>query len=204
MFLEKLDSELTQTLAKNGYETPTEMQVEGMARIIAGGDSIFIGPKGCGKTSLIAMTLIDRLKEAWEDAPRALVFVSNKEAALALQEQCKLLSRHTDLRFLCAFEGKFWKDQLEAIYIGADVVIGTIGRMQEIYFKNGLNMSQVKQIFIDNGEIITHISQVQYERMFMSTPKKCQKLLFTTKFTDRLDKMTEQYMPYATFVEVEE
>lgn len=204
MFLEKLDTNLTETLAINGIESPTSLQTAGMAKIIAGGDVVFIGPKGSGKTTLLAITLIHKLKEAFEDAPRAVVFVPNKDAALAFQEQCKLLAKHTDLRFLCAFEGKPWQDQLDAIYIGADVVIGTVSRLQEIYFKNGLNLNKVKVFAIDNGEIITHISQVRYERMFMSAPKKCQHLLFTTQFTDRLDKMTEVYMPHAHMLEIKE
>ncbi|MES2630224.1 MAG: DEAD/DEAH box helicase, partial [Bacteroidota bacterium] len=186
MFLEKLDPNLDVILADHGFEQPTPIQVEGMAKIVAGGDAILIGPKASGKTSLIAITLINKLKEAVEDAPRAIVFVQNKDAALALQEQCKLLGKHTDLRFLCAFEGKYWKDQLEAIYIGADVVIGTVGRLQEIYFKNGLNLNLVKMFIVDNGEAVTHISLVQLERMFMSAPKKCQKLVLGTALTDRI------------------
>ncbi len=204
MFLDKFDNELAEHIATLGFQEPTEVQSVASAKLIAGGDAVFVAPKGSGKTTFIALSLINQLKEEFEDAPRAIVFVPNKDAALALQAECKRLAGRTSLRFLCAFEGKPWKDQLEAIYIGADVVIGTVSRLQQIYFQNGLNVNKVTHVMIDNGETITHISQVVYERMFMSFPKKCKKFIFTTKYTDRLDKMTEQYMPAAQLFEIEE
>ncbi len=204
MFLPKLSPEFTATLSKHGYIEPKTLQKEGVAKLIAGGDLVAIGPKGSGKTSLIAMALIHKLEAAFEDAPRAVVFVKNKEAALALQEQCMLLSKHTDLRFLCAFEGKFWKDQLEAIYIGCDVVIGTVSRLQEIYFKNGLNVSQLKLVAVDDAHTINHVTQVQLERMFLSTPKKCQRIICADKEHDRIERMGEEHYPHALYIEAED
>lgn len=110
MFKEKLNKKLANALALNGIETPKELQLKSIAKINGGFDVIGIGPLNSGKTTTIVISAIQKLQYAIETAPRALIVVSDKEQAMAMQEQFKLLTEGTDLRTLCVYEeGKIEK-----------------------------------------------------------------------------------------------
>ena len=78
MFKEKLNKKLASALLENGFEEPKEMQLKCIPKINGGSDVIGTGPKGCGKSSAIIIGAIQKLGRAFEDAPRALIIVSDE------------------------------------------------------------------------------------------------------------------------------
>ncbi len=201
MFLEKLSPALAVALTENKFDSPTPLQIAAFGKITGGNDLIAVSPPKSGKTALVVITLIQKLKEPFEDAPRALVIVPNKEKALEMRDLFKLLAGR-DLRMVCAFEGGPLDVQRDDIYGGVDVVVATPKRIQDIYFQNGINLNKIKWFIIDDGETINHNTQVYVDRMFQSIPKKCQRLIFASKLTDRIDILSTEHMPAAQLVEI--
>ena len=202
MFANNLDSSLQENLIANGLNEPTPIQQLAFKKLVAGGDHVVIGPKGSGKTHLNIVFLLHKLKTPFEDAPRALVLVPDKAAALELRERFLLLSGRSGLRFICAYDGGPLDIQRDDIYGGADVVIATPKRIQEIYFQNGVNLNKLKHFIVDQGENITGNTQVNVDRMFQSIPAKCQRIMLCSKFTERLDMLAADHMPGAQFSEI--
>ena len=83
MSFKKLIEPLKIILKKNGFEHPLPLHKLILSKIKGGASMFCIAPKGAGKTTSIILSVIQKLKgEAFEDAPRALIFVKDKEAAL--------------------------------------------------------------------------------------------------------------------------
>lgn len=204
MFKEKLNKKLATALLENGFEEPKPMQLKCIPKINGGSDLIGIGPKGCGKSSTIIITAIQKLGSAFEDAPRALIIVSDEVQALEMKEQFKLFSHNTDLRAEVAFEGGKIDAQTEAIYFGTDIVIGTAKRVLEIYFRKNFNLNKIKLFVIDDAEmVIKNGLQGQIDRLALSLPK-CQHLVFTNELNAKIERLIEKFIVAPIIVEVEE
>lgn len=204
VFKEKLYKQLAASLHENGFEEPKTIQQKTIARINGGTDLIAIGPDGIGKSTTIVITVIQRLREAFEDAPRAVILAGDVEKADALQEQFKTIAKHTNLRIRVAHEGGKIDKQGEEIYMGSDVVIGTPRRLFDLYLKQNLNLNKLKLFIIDDAELmIKHAYQSQIERLLQSLPK-CQRLAFTNDFNPKVEALVSRIMINPTIVEVEE
>ena len=158
MFKEKLNKKLALVLALNGIETPKELQLKSLAKINGGFDVIGIGPLNSGKTTTIIISAIQKLQCAVETAPRALIVVSDKQKAIAMQDQFKLLTEETDLRCVCVFEEGKIEKQAEEVQKGTDILIGTPKRLMEHYFLWNLNLNKIKLFVIDDAETMPKIS----------------------------------------------
>ena len=203
MFKEKLNKKLASALLENGFEEPKEMQLKCIPKINGGSDVIGTGPKGCGKSSTIIIGAIQKLGRAFEDAPRALIIVSDEVKALEMKEQFKLFAQGTDLRVELAFEGGKIDAQTEAIYFGTDIVIGTAKRVLEIYFRKNFNLNKIKLFVIDDAEMIIKNSlQGQIDRLALSLPK-CQHLVFANELSPKIEKLIEKFIIAPIVVEAE-
>lgn len=203
LFNDKLYKPLSLALAEHGFTAPTPLQEQCLSKINAGQDVIGIGPERAGKSTLIAISTIQKLKEAFEDAPRAFILAANAEKVLTLKTQFELLSPQTNLRVRCAYDGGKITPQGEDIYMGADVVIGTPKQSFELYLKQYLNLNQLKLFVIDDAELmIKYAYQSQIDRLIMSLPK-CQHLVFTTDYTPKIERLVEKCMVAPLLMEVQ-
>lgn len=203
MFIEKLYKPLAQAFLATGYTQPTAFQEACIPKINAGNDIFGVAAEGSGKTTCIVLATINKLKQAFEDAPRALIIVSTKDEVLAIAEQFSVLAEYTDLRWAIAHERGDIDLQKEEIYVGTDIVIGTPKRLQEIYFKNSLNLNKIKLFIIDDAEkMVAQGMQGPIDRMGESITK-CQHLVFTNNLNERVERLTEKFMEKAIVVEIE-
>lgn len=202
MFKEKLDKALAAELLEIGFEQPKEIQLKCISKINSGADIIAIAPALSGKTSTIVIATIQKLKAAFEDAPRALILVGNMEKALAMKEQFRILTRETDLRVQCAFEEGKIDEQNENIYAGTDIVIGTPKRLLEIYFSKNMNLNKIKLFVIDDAELMIKFGfQGPIDRLGLSLPK-CQHLVFTDSLTDKIKKLISKFIIAPQIIEI--
>ncbi|MDP1803365.1 MAG: DEAD/DEAH box helicase [Bacteroidota bacterium] len=204
MFKEKLHKKLSQALLLNGFEEPKALQLKCLPKINGGFDVIGIGPVNSGKSTLSVITAIQKLQYAFEDPPRALILVANKEKALAMLEQFNLLTKETDLRALAIFEEGKIDEQTVDIYAGVDLVIGTANRIMDIYFKRTLNLNKIKLFIIDDAQsMIDNRWQGQIDRLALSLPK-CQHLVFTTGLNEKIEKLISKFIVSPQIIEVKE
>ncbi len=203
MPIEKLHKPLAQAFMEAGYSEPKELLSKAVSKINAGSDIYGIGPKNSGKSTVAVVAAIQKLKEAFEDAPRALIIVADKDNALLMKEQFNLLAKKTDLRVVAVFDDAPIHKQFDDIYVGVDVVIGTAKRVMEIYFKQGLNINKLKLFVIDDAELIIKQGlQGQIDRLAQSLPK-CQHLIFAEELTPKIERLTEKFIKAPVLIEVE-
>ena len=209
IFKEKLNKNLYNTLLEIGFEEPKQIQEKLIARINGGADVIGVGPDGVGKTTTIAICIINKLKQAFEDAPRALIIMPTVGKVDEAEEQYKRLSANTDLRICIAHEaGRINKqagfdEQGEKIYAGCDIIIATPKRAFDLYLKQHININKLNFYVIDDVEgMLKNDFQGQIDRVVNSLPK-CQHLVFTNNYNEKVEKLTARFLINPTIIEVE-
>jgi ATP-dependent RNA helicase RhlE len=192
--IKKMSKHLANALTENNILEPTVLQQKIISKINSGADLIIESEDNSGKTTALVLTTIHKLKEPFEDAARALIIVPSIDHAIEMENQFKLLSVGTKLRIHTAHEGGKIDKQNEDIYIGADVVIGTPKRIMEIYFRKNINITKVKLFAIDDTELVVkNLHQGYIHRLADSLPK-CQHLIFTNAYSERIEAMIEKFM----------
>jgi ATP-dependent RNA helicase RhlE len=199
--IKKMSKHLANALTENNILEPTVLQQKIISKINSGADLIIESEDHSGKTTALVLTTIHKLKEPFEDAARALIIVPSIDHAIEMENQFKLLSVGTKLRIHTAHEGGKIDKQNEEIYIGADVVIGTPKRIMEIYFRKNINITKVKLFAIDDTELVVkNLHQGYIHRLADSLPK-CQHLIFTNAYSERIEAMIEKFMVAPQFIE---
>ncbi|GAL85033.1 ATP-dependent RNA helicase [Sporocytophaga myxococcoides] len=199
----KLNKQLITAMQDAGFSKVREFQARSISRILGGQDLLGIGPEGCGKTTSLVLTTLMRLKYAQEEAPRALVLVPDKESGLALLENFQLLGKNTDLRYMGIFPGAGMEGQKEELDKGVDIVVGTPDRIQAMYYKSKINLSQLKVFIVDDAE--RHIKQ-GFQTIILQIAEsllKCQHLIFSEVYHEKLERLVEPILKHYNTVEVD-
>lgn len=187
-----------------GFSEPREIQEKTLARINGGQDIVGVGPEGIGKTTTYILSVIARLKFAFEEAPRALVLVPDKEKIAEVIEKFQLLGKNTGLRYLAAIPGVGIEPQMDALADGVDVVVGTPDRIRQLYLKLGLNVNKIAFFILDDAHLlIKNGYQLPIIELSRSMPK-CQHLVFSEVRHEKLEKLILPFLNFPVFTEVVE
>ena len=194
MFIKKIEPALQEELESNNIEIAHDYQKKWISRIKSGGDLIAVAPAESGKTTSYMVLLIQQLKRAVEDVPRAMIVCATKDEVIATQEKLENLSLHTDLRIHIGFEGADIQKQKDKIYFGTDIVVGTPRRITELMSLEGINFANLKLLIIDDGQdSMKHTSLSQINRIAESLVP-IQKVIFTTQNTVNIKRFAGKFM----------
>ncbi len=195
MSFKKLIEPLQEILKQKEFTQMLPLQKLILSKIKGGSNLFIIAPQGSGKTTSLIISVINKLNgEAFEDAPRALIFVKDKQAALDLDAEFKEYTKGTDLRIYCAYEEHNIELQREELYLGADIVIATPKRLNRIFYLNGINLNKLQLCIIEDAEFLfrnNHLAEVT------RTPEsitKCQYIVFSTKYDIRFERWQDSFM----------
>ena len=200
----KLNKGLARTITEAGYLSPKEIQQKTLSRIIGGQDVIAVAPEGAGKTSTYIITVLNRIRQGFDDAPRVLVLVPDKEKVFSVVEQFDALNKNKSVKIVGLYVAPGIEAQMDALADGADIVVATPDRARAIYLKLGLNLNKIDLLVVDDAEqIVKQGLQLPVTELANSITKS-QHLVFTEVLHDKLHKMIAPFMKLPAIVEIEE
>jgi superfamily II DNA/RNA helicase len=203
MSFKKFIEPLKINLKNKGIESPLELQKLILSKIKGGVSMFCIAPKGSGKTTSIILSVIQKLNgQALGNAPRALIFVKDKEAALHLEEEFKTYLKGTDLRIYAAYEEYNIELQREDLFLGTDIVIATPKRLNKIFYLNGINLNELQMFIVEDAEFLFRNNFFAEVARTPESLEKCQYLIFSTKFDQRFERWQETFMHHAQIIEI--
>lgn len=205
MKLNKFIPGLTAAILAAGYDQ-TSMEVEDaiIPKMMSGTDLIVNAPKGSGKSTALVISIIQQLKCAVEEAPRAIIVVPSKEKAYELEAQFKQLGKNTDLRTFVVFDKGKLQYQKDMIYEGLDILIGTPMRIAELLSATGIPTIKLKFLVFDDAEqVFTTRNQAIVYRLAYTLPK-VQKVLLANDWNERFDELLERALTNPLVLEFSE
>ncbi|TAJ09284.1 DEAD/DEAH box helicase [Marinilabiliaceae bacterium JC017] len=204
MKLKKLTPELASGIINAGFDKePREIQSASIPKIKSGGDLFIIASEGSGKSTALVIGVIQQLKAAFEEAPRAIILTTTKEKAFELEEQFTLLGKHTNLRTFTAFDQGILQYQKDMIYEGLDILICTPKRLTELVNINGVPMTKVSMLVVDEADTLMINRNHAIIYRIADGLKKTQFLISANKWYDKFDKLTERIMKNPMIIETE-
>jgi ATP-dependent RNA helicase RhlE len=204
MFLKKINPNLSLALEEAGLTEPNELQKETFSAIKSGADYVIAAPAKSGKTATIVINVIQRLEKEFEESPRALIMVQDKSKVLEVMELFKQFGNYTDLRVYGVYEQGDIDFDKNQISLGIDVIVGTPGRLNDMFTSAGFDVNQLKMFIVDDAnEILKLRHDTRIMRMNYAITKT-QRLFFTEEVTDRVEALADKVMIEPLFFEFDD
>lgn len=186
------------------YLTAKEIQLKSLSRIVGGHSMIGIAPEGAGKTTTYVLGVLMRLKYSEDEAPKVLILAPNEERIAEIVDRFLTISRNKNLHIMGLKASGSMEEEIEDLVRGVDIVVATPNRARAVYLKLGLNLNRIQTFIIDDAEEIVKQGMQTRVRELAQSCGKVQYLVFSTVEHEKLHLMIDDFMPFATLVEVEE
>jgi superfamily II DNA/RNA helicase len=205
--------EIVRALAEKGIEHPFAIQELTLPMALAGDDLIGQARTGMGKTLAFGVPMLDRITADVErpltGAPRALIVVPTRELCLQvhgdLSEAAKYL-RVGDraLSVVPIYGGRPYEPQIEALQAGADVVVGTPGRLLDLAQQGHLQLGGLSVLVLDEADEMLDLGFLpDIERILRQTPDDRQAMLFSATMPDPIITLARTFMNQPTHIRAE-
>ena len=203
-YTELLSPEMQQTLADAGYETPTPIQAQSLETLLDGRDLIGIAQTGTGKTAAFAVPIIEKITPE-NRKPQALILCPTRELALQTTAVFKKLSQHKKMRTVSIYGGQSPHVQIQALRGGAQVVVGTPGRVNDLIGQNALKLSNIRYVVLDEADEMLDFGFLPDIKWILSTiPDERQMMLFSATMSKEISGIAQSYLTKPQTVEVGE
>src|SRR6478735_3444697 len=192
-----------QAVADVGYETPSAIQAATIPPMMAGSDVVGLAQTGTGKTAAFAIPILSKIDPA-KKATQALVLAPTRELALQVAEAFSRYGAHLpQINVLPIYGGSSYGPQLAGLRRGAQVVVGTPGRVIDHLERGTLDLSRLDYLVLDEADEMLQMGFAEdVERILSGTPEYKQVALFSATMPPAIRKITKKYLHDAVEVAV--
>ncbi len=190
-----LSRPLLQALDDAGYESPTPIQAEMIPHVLAGRDVVGQAQTGTGKTAAFALPLLTNLNLRLKQ-PQVLVLAPTRELALQVAEAFQTYGAHMKgLKTVAIFGGQDYAAQLTQLKGGAQVVVGTPGRVMDHIRRQSLKMENIGSLVLDEADEMLNMGFIDdVEWVLTQLPEKRQISLFSATMPASIRGMAKKYL----------
>ncbi|MCV7175747.1 DEAD/DEAH box helicase [Mycolicibacterium sphagni] len=191
-----------QAVADVGYETPSAIQAATIPALLAGSDVVGLAQTGTGKTAAFAIPILSKI-DPTSRVTQALVLAPTRELALQVAEAFSRYGAHRNINVLPIYGGSSYVPQLAGLKRGAQVVVGTPGRVIDHLEKGSLDLSHLDYLVLDEADEMLQMGFAEdVERILADTPEYKQVALFSATMPPAIRKITSKYLHDAVEVAV--
>ncbi|MBV7414894.1 DEAD/DEAH box helicase [Aeromonas sp. sif2433] len=178
-----------------GYERPSPIQAAAIPHLMAGHDLLGQAQTGTGKTAAFALPLLSRL-EAGNRNTQVLVLAPTRELALQVAEACQRYAKHMpDFHVLPIYGGSSYETQTRALRRGAQVVVGTPGRVMDLIRRKNLDLSGLKALVLDEADEMLRMGFIDDVDWIMEQcPATRQVALFSATMPDQIRRVAQKHL----------
>jgi ATP-dependent RNA helicase DeaD len=174
-----LSAETLASLDAKGYQAPTDVQQETIPRALAGHDLVVQSRTGTGKTAAFGIPIVEKVDPARE-VVQAVALAPTRELALQVAQELTELGRGKGLKLEVIYGGDSMDRQLEGIRSGAQVIVGTPGRILDHLRRKTLRFDAVKTLVLDEADRMLDMGfAVEMGQIMEYMPAERQTLLFS-------------------------
>jgi ATP-dependent RNA helicase DeaD len=189
-----LSPELLKAVAKLGFEEATPIQSETIPVLLSGRDVIGQSQTGSGKTAAFAIPLIERVHPE-RRVPQALVLCPTRELAMQVAEDVASFALFKrGVRELPIYGGASYERQLRGLRDGAQIIIGTPGRVMDHLQRGTLKLGEVSAIVLDEADRMLDMGfREDIETILAQAPPERQTILFSATLSPAIQALIRRF-----------
>lgn len=190
-----LSAPIINALTDLGYEKPSPIQAECIPHLLSGRDVLGMAQTGSGKTAAFALPLLNNLKPELK-APQMLVLAPTRELAVQVAEACNDFAKHMHgVSVVALYGGQRYDVQLRALRGGAQIVVGTPGRLLDHLKRGTLDLSNLSGLVLDEADEMLRMGFIEdVENIMAQIPAEHQTALFSATMPEAIRRITRRFM----------
>ncbi len=187
--------EVLQAVNESGYTTPTEIQVQSIPHLLAGKDIIGQAQTGTGKTAAFALPLLSSINPAQKHT-QILVLAPTRELAIQVAESFQTYSKNLPkIKVLPVYGGAAYSEQLRGLKKGAQIVVGTPGRVMDHIRKGSLKLDNLQTLVLDEADEMLRMGFIEdVEWILEQTPEARQIALFSATMPTVIQRIAQKHL----------
>lgn len=188
-------------LANMGITEPSPIQFEAIPALLAGNDLIGQSATGSGKTLAYSIPLVERLSK--ERVAQALVLVPTRELAVQVNTVLSKLATSRRLTTALLVGGRPYANQISSLRYGAQIVVGTPGRIKDHIERGSLVLNQIRICVLDEADQMLDIGFAPIIEEILSTmPETKQMALFSATMPEWIAKLQAKFLKNPVKVDI--
>src|ERR1700758_2297152 len=207
--------EIVRALTEDGIERPFAIQELPLPLALAGDDVIGQARTGMGKTLAFGVPLLQRITSGTgvrqlTGTPRALVVVPTRELCLQVTDDLATAAKYLSaeegrrLSVVSIYGGRAYEPQIDALRAGADVVVGTPGRLLDLCQQGHLQLGGLSVLVLDEADEMLDLGFLpDIERILRQIPANRQSMLFSATMPDPIITLARTFMDQPTHIRAE-
>lgn len=189
-----IDEDICAALDSKSITSPFPIQQQAIPLALSGSDVIGQAKTGTGKTLGFGLPLIQQLGIHPEHLPRGLVVVPTRELALQVAEDLRTASSNRTTRIVEIYGGKSYESQVDELKKGADIVVGTPGRLIDLQRQRLIDFSAIGYLVLDEADEMLDLGFLpDIERMMNFLPPSRQTLMFSATMPSQILSLARKY-----------
>lgn len=189
-----LPPEIVRVLTKRGVTEPFPIQTETIPDALAGRDVCGMAPTGSGKTLAYGLPVLSRIDAARGNRPSALVLVPTRELVDQIVRELQPSAASVSRRVTGVYGGVGYGPQKAALRRGADMVVATPGRLEDLMSQRLIDLGHVDVAVIDEADRMADMGFLPAVRRILDvTPRRRQTLLFSATLDGDIAVLSRDY-----------
>jgi ATP-dependent RNA helicase DeaD len=199
-----LSDGVLRALQEAGFAAPTEIQAQAIPAALSGRDLIGRSHTGTGKTLAFGIPAVEAcLKKPNSKTTQALVLCPTRELAMQVCDEIRRLTRYLEgVRTVCVYGGQPIQNQIPRLRHGAEIVIGTPGRVMDHIHRHTLRLEDVSMVVLDEADEMLDMGfREDIESILSFVPGEHQTLLFSATMPQAILDITSQFQTNPLMIE---
>ena len=175
-----LDAALLQAIDDMGFETPSDVQAKTIPLLLEKEtDIVALAQTGTGKTAAFGFPMLQKIDPS-SRTTQGLILSPTRELCLQITQELKLYSKHLKgINVVAIYGGASINDQAKAVKKGAQILVATPGRMQDMLRRGMINLSKVEYCVLDEADEMLNMGFWRHHLHFSNTPNDKSTWLFS-------------------------
>lgn len=191
-----LSDDMLKALADAGYQEPTPVQAGLIPKALGGHDLMGQARTGTGKTAAFGIPLLEKFASGEKrKEPAALILVPTRELAVQVRDEIAKLAGRSRVTTVAVYGGKPIRGQIEHLRRGAEIVVGTPGRVIDLIDRRALILGSLECVVLDEADRMLDIGfRPDIEKILRRCPQSRQTLLLSATIPPPVKRLAERYM----------
>lgn len=198
-----LSEETLEAISKKGYQQPSPIQ-EKCIPLLLHGDKDVVGQAqtGSGKTAAFGIPIIEKFQPGLRKV-QAIVLTPTRELAMQVAEEIRSLKGTKKIWISTVYGGAPIGRQMTELEKGADLVVGTPGRVIDLINRKKLDLTHIRFAVLDEADEMLNMGFIEdVETILKDTPKEKRMLMFSATMPDRILQLARNYMKEFELVKI--